>query len=50
MTVKDLIDKLKNYDEDLKVHVFVGGGLELYSQEVESVYIDTFNKNRLNIE
>ena len=50
MTVKELIEKLKNYDEDLKVHVFVGSGWELYSQEVESVYIDTFNKNRLNIE
>lgn len=50
MTVKELIEKLKNYDEDLKVHVFVGSGWELYSQEAESVYIDNYDKNCLIIE
>lgn len=43
MTVKELIEKLKNYDEDLKVHVFVGSGWDLDSQEAENIIIDKFD-------
>lgn len=48
MTVKELILKLSQFNENLKVHVSVGSGYELYSQEVEEVDFNEF-ENAISI-
>jgi len=44
MTVKELIEKLKEFNEDYEVEVSIGSGWELYGKTANKVYEDDFDK------
>lgn len=44
MKIKELIEKLNEFDENLEAEVFVGSGYELYSEDVTKVEYNKFSK------
>lgn len=53
MTVRELIAKLKEFDENLEVELTSGSGWNCYGKEIDNIYIDevySYHKGKLIIE
>lgn len=51
MTVKELINKLSEFDENLEVEIISGSGWDCYDKPIDAVSLDTyFGEKKIIIE
>lgn len=51
MTVKELIDKLSEFDKNLEVEITSGSGWDCYGKTIDKIYTDeVFSKGKLIID